>query len=192
MHLAGVVASPIFSVLNITFGLILSVPGLVGMVPFCGDTLTPLRQKSFKLLTAGSGGLLAIPFYSLLKFINPEAKINCGKKEITITDMIWNRIEPQADKLNKQGVLGSLASRGVYVALLITTIVTRVFDLVVAVILVPASLLTGGKFKVLNESVFKGLGVGAVVKDIYYCTLKIINPSIKFSNTTDETASSEK
>ena len=128
----------------------------------------------------GSRKLMAQPYVNLLNAINPYAKFskNLENKNVLTSDSVNNFLKKIAnDCYNSNNFLKRhIASRLTYALHAISSLVTRSVDGIIGLLAATFSILSLGKFKLLNNLAYKGLQAPAVIKDFLYCAIKIINP----------------
>jgi hypothetical protein len=146
--------------------------------------------------------ILVRPFSNLVKTINPEAIFsddyanlpyiyrfianNCdpnppfisGDGDGFVTDFIKSELRPLAiDCCNSDNFLERhVASRLTFALLAIACLVTRAVDGLICIPAAVASLLTAGKFVSLNNLAYRTLQAPGIIEDLFYCTIKCINP----------------
>ncbi len=69
-----------------------------------------------------------------------------------------------------------VASRLTYAVLAISSLVTRAVDGVIGIPAAGLAILTFGKIESLNNLAYRSLQTPGIVEDLFYCTIKIINP----------------
>jgi len=69
-----------------------------------------------------------------------------------------------------------VASRLTYALLAVSCLITRAVDGVIGVVAASLSILTGGKFESLNNLAYRTLQAPGIINDLFYCTIKFINP----------------
>lgn len=151
---------------------------------------------------------LVYPYVNILRTINPEA-IFSGNIEAASyqTTRSTHSSSYQAKMLSWKGVglIGGLvfailkksagecynsryflnrhvSSRLTYILLAVACVVTRVADGIIAVPAVGLSILTMGKFESLNNLAYRTLQFPSIINDLFYCTIKFINPWAGISN----------
>ncbi len=130
--------------------------------------------------------LLSSPYRHLLGIINPEAEfpLRCQTRGIAvegngfISDIVSRPLKTLAEdfRSSKNFVSKHVASRLTYALLGIASIVTKLFDLVIGIPAAALSLVTLGKFGTLNNLAFRSLQVTGIVGDLFFATIKIVNP----------------
>jgi len=69
-----------------------------------------------------------------------------------------------------------LISRLTYILLAIVCLITRVIDGIISIPAAGFSILSGGEFGLLNNLAYRTLQAPGIINDLFYCTLKFINP----------------
>lgn len=69
-----------------------------------------------------------------------------------------------------------VASRLTYALLAVSCLVTRAVDGIIGIPAAGLSILTGGKFESLNNLAYRTLQAPGIINDLFYCTIKFINP----------------
>jgi hypothetical protein len=69
-----------------------------------------------------------------------------------------------------------VASRLTYALLAVSCLATRVADGAIGVAAAGLSVLTGGNFESLNNLAYRTLQAPGIINDLFYCTIKFINP----------------
>lgn len=143
----------------------------------------PTCQFTIKHLHS-SDRMIAEPYVNLLKALNPDFELTEGRSLIGAmghgftSHFIREPLKEVArscydsDSLLKRHV----ASRLTYALLAIASVVTRAVDGVIGVPAAALSLLTLGKFESLNHLAYRGLQVPGIINDLFYCTIKLVNP----------------
>jgi hypothetical protein len=169
-----------------------SVDTIIGLVAGMGAICTlgkhrPTFKMAFEQL-AGASQLLARPYVHILKTINPQARFSgddsdrkvaiSGDGEGFISNLIINPLKNVARECyNSDSVLKRhVASRLTYALLAISCLVTRAVDGLIGIPAAGLSILTGGKFEFLNNLAYRALQAPAIINDLFYCTIKFINP----------------
>jgi hypothetical protein len=125
--------------------------------------------------------LFTLPYAIFLDTINPEAKIFEPNKEAVFSRFLINFINPlnefaescyNSDNFLKKHV----ASRLTCVLLAVSCLVNRAADGVIGIGAGCLSIVTVGKYKPLNNLAFKTLQAPGIINDLFYCTIKFINP----------------
>lgn len=163
----------------------------------------PTLTAAFNHLSR-SNKLAVHPYVHFLKTINPEAKFSGDLENLPPTERIIAmtigssyrpaRISGDGDGFISDTAITSLkniargcynsdnflkrhvASRLTYVLLAISCLVTRVVDGVIGVLTGAFSILTVGKFESLNNVAYRALQAPGIINDLFYCTIKFINP----------------
>lgn len=122
--------------------------------------------------------ILARLYQHCLQFLNPSAIIDDVEDGLT-TDVVKNffiivaKDCYRSDSIFKRHV----ASRLTYALMLISCAITRLIDGVIGIIAALFSFLTFGHFDSLNNAAYRGLFITGIVTDLFYCTVKIVNPT---------------
>jgi hypothetical protein len=148
---------------------------------------------------SGSRGLFVRPYKNLLQTINPEAKFSgdlaneshlvrqlrlakqakiSGDGDGFLSDLVIDPLKDIARSCyNSDNFLKRhVASRLTYALLAISCLVTRVVDGIISIPVAGLSILTGGKFESLNNLAYRTLQAPGIINDLFYCTIKFINP----------------
>jgi hypothetical protein len=167
---------------------------IIGLGAGIGAILTlGTHASTFKVAInhlSNSKMLVALPYVNILLTINPEAKVaenstNKYKppmiradKDGLISDIVINSLRNVArtcynsDNFLKRHV----ATRLTYVLLAVSCLVTRVVDGIIGIPAAGLSILTGGKYESLNNLAYRTLQTPGIIYDLFYCTIKLINP----------------
>ncbi len=178
---------------------------IIGISAGCASIATVGKHKStydFALLHLDSSRkVLVRPYTRLLKTINPQAPftraprrnerwmtvlmdsntsdplIN-GDGDGFITHYVWEALRNKAHDFYNSSNWGKrhIASRLTYALLAIASLVTRAVDGIIGVIAAGVSFLTLGKIESINNLAYRALQAPGIVKDLFYCTIKFINP----------------
>ncbi len=183
---------------------------IIGMGLGCGDIVTAGKIESLHKLSVSqldfSYKILSPSYRNFLKAINPKAHfsdevntydINFQKRNSEINhkppmiscrgnglladsialslDNFANR-SYQSDNLIKKYVI----SRLTYPVLALACLVTRLVDGIIGLLAATFSLLTLGKFTLLNNIAVRGLESTGIINDFFYCVIKTINPGAKY------------
>ncbi len=158
----------------------------------------------FSIYHLGSSKVvLLLPYKQLMEMINPEAKFpaRVSKNATPFTKYLGSLAEHQLPMITADGngfvsdlfiepikdiartcynsdnfLKRHVASRLTYALLAISCIVTRVVDGIIGVPAGLLSLITGGSFESLNNLAFRALQAPAIIEDLTYCSIKILNP----------------
>lgn len=146
--------------------------------------------------------IIALPYVNLLKTLNPDATFSGSMANMSYMDRYLARtigrkdafITSDGDGFITHYVSGTLKSiargcynsdniikrhlvtRLTYVLLAITSVITRIVDGIIGVIAALASFLTVGKFESINNLAYRGLQTPGIINDLFYCTIKFMNP----------------
>jgi hypothetical protein len=126
------------------------------------------------------------PYVNFLRAVNPEAQFSTDKNNVAISsmgdgflsDLISVKLKNYArhcynsDNFLKRHV----ASRLTYAVLAVACLVTRAVDSVIGILAAIFSVFTFGKFESLNNLSYRALQFPGIITDLFYCTLKFINP----------------
>lgn len=131
--------------------------------------------KAFSHLNQ-SQDLLANPYKHLLRTINPQALT--GAKRRFFHDTIARTVEGFAAKLSRANFwpIAHGASRLAYAVLAVAYLVTSVADGLIGVAAASVSLAFLGRWEAANAMAYSHLQATSVIRNIAYCTIKIINP----------------
>lgn len=131
----------------------------------------------------GFNTLLSLPFLNLLRTVQPHAEIYAPNTLLktesnSVTFRIRNSIRNLArDCYNAEHVFQTqVASRLTYALYTLTCVVTRVADAIIGVLAAPCALITGGKYLWVNTYAYQGLHAPGIIKDLFYCVIKLISP----------------
>ncbi|MCC5832854.1 MAG: hypothetical protein JJU12_07425 [Chlamydiales bacterium] len=127
--------------------------------------------------------IVSKPYVNLLKTLNPTAKLPPirGFDEVhpgICTPYPSEKLDNLAENYfkSKNFFKKHVASRLTYVLLAITFVITRIVDGIIGLIAAAFSLITLGKLPFLNKTAYRGLCATGIIHDLFYCTLKVINP----------------
>ncbi len=152
-----------------------------------------------------SNRLFVRPYVNFLQTINPKAKFSgnaanqpyiarylglvkqatiSGDGDGCLSDWVINPLKGIARSCyNSDNFLKRhVASRLTYVLLAVSCLVTRAVDGIIGIPAAGLSILTGGKFESLNNLAFRTLQASGIISDLFYCTIKFINPWTGTSN----------
>jgi hypothetical protein len=140
-------------------------------------------------LEIGTRSVLAYPYGHLLRTINPNALpeskrddnppyVDKGGKDGLLAHYALDKLKNIARSCyNSENFFKKhVASRLTYVLMAIASVVTRIADFFIGLVAALLSLLTFGKFETINNIAFRALQAPAMLKDLFYCTIKFINP----------------
>lgn len=149
---------------------------------------------------SGSNKLFVRPYVNFLQTINPEAKFSgdaanqpfglakqamiSGDGDGFLSDLVINPLKNIARSCyNSDNFLKRhVASRLTYALLAVACLVTRAVDGIIGIPAAGLSILTGGKFESLNNLAYRTLQAPGIINDLFYCTIKFINPWTGTSN----------
>lgn len=147
--------------------------------------------------------IVVYPFASLLGTLNPQAKFSnslrymsrrtqlaanitgksyeafiTGSGDGFIADAVSEPLKNVARRCynSDNPFTHHVASRLTYLILIISSVVTRAIDEIIGIIAGTFSLLTLGKVESINNLAYRALQAPGIVKDLFYCTTKFINP----------------
>jgi hypothetical protein len=131
--------------------------------------------------------LFANTYINFLKFINPGAYADLNSsQEPTISaegngflsDFVDKPLRDLArDCRNSDNILKRhITSRLTYALLAISCLVTRAIDGIIGIPAAALSILTLGKFESLNNLAYRTLQAPGIIRDLFICTIKFINP----------------
>ncbi len=138
--------------------------------------------------------IVVSPYRYLLKTLNLSAEISylyksdwkkfyiSAKGDGLITHNVSKFLEKKARSYYKSD--RHFATRLTYALLALSSIITRVVDGIIGIIAAAFSFLTYGKVVTINNIAYRGLQAPGIVKDLFYCTIKIINPEASASSKT--------
>ncbi len=184
-------------VLNIVTGI---ADTAIGVALGCANVATAgTNYKIYKATISqftNTQAMLSISYMNFLRTINPKGVFsqNLTKKFLPddykppvisvkgdglLTDSVTTSINKFArdcytsdNKLKKHVI-----SRLTYPVLALAYLVTRTVDGIIGLLAATFSLLTLGKFTILNNVAFRGLQAPGIIGDLFYCAVKTINPS---------------
>lgn len=158
-----------------------AVDTIIGLGAGLGAICTLGKNKqTFKVACnhlSSSDKLFVRPYVNFLKTINPEAKIS-GDGDGFLSDLVINPLKNIARRCyNSDNFLKRhIASRLTYALLAVSCLVTRAVDGIIGIPAAGLSILTGGKFESLNNLAYRTLQAPGIINDLFYCTIKFINP----------------
>lgn len=132
-----------------------------------------------------SSMLVRLPYDLLLRTINPNAEfprlatVNRGYQgQGFLTAFVKTPLREfaQNQHTSSNWFNRNVVSRLTYALLIPACIITRVADAIIAAVAIPLSLITGGAFGSLNNLAARTSEAPALIFDLVYCVLKIINP----------------
>ena len=177
-YLGLVPLSAITCVLDVIIGLGASVAAIVTL-----GTKKQVFQRAMTHLSQGKGSVLALPFFNLLKTINPNAQFSSrttiGRRgdgflsefAITFFRGIANNCYTSQNLFTRH-----VLSRFTYGIMIIGSAFSRVADLAIGLLAALGAIITLGKFGSLNNLAYRGLQAPNIIKDLSYCVIKMINP----------------
>ena len=172
----------------------------IGVICTLGMHL-PTAKVAFNHFSS-SNKLFVRPYVNLLQTINPKARFSgdlanqtyvvrflaqcnnyeppvvSGDGDGFISDTVITSLKSVArtcynsDNFLKRNV----ASRLTYALLAISCLVARVVDGIIGIPAAGLSILTGGKFESLNNLAYRTSQAPGIITDLFYCTIKFINP----------------
>lgn len=145
----------------------------IGAVCTLGKNENILR-KAFNFLYS-SHQLIEDPFCNFLKAINIEAKLHRKPYQFYIPMELKSTAKKYYQSSNF--LERHVVSRLTYVLLALACIITRVVGLVLGVLLAPLTIVTCGNYSSLNVLTCKALQAPGIIHDLFFCTIKFINPS---------------
>lgn len=142
------------------------------------------RAKHLSLTYLKSSRLLiASPYLNLMLTLNPSAKfdensLQTGSGEGAITQFCSNFIKTSLYHSSNSSypLKRHVLSRLTFALLMISCVITRVIDGILGALAAVFSFLTLGNIRWLNHVAVRGLQFPGLLRDIYYCSLGIINP----------------
>lgn len=172
--------------------------GILALIPI--GTNPDMSNRALKHLSY-SNLLFSQCFLNFLRMINPGAKFSgiwlpekpSTNTETTIsargngfiTQLVYERLQKWAKMAEdcyhspKNGLQKHLITRFMFFTLALTLLLTRALD---ATISIPATLLAiffFGKWESINNLSYRTLQATGIVRDLFYCTLKILHPGAK-------------
>lgn len=146
--------------------------------------------------------IIVRPYVNLLKTLNPEAKFSgsisnapyvhrymayvTGQKDAFITGDGDGFITSYVSEFLKDVARSCynsdsflkrhIASRLTYALLAVSSVITRLADGIIGVVAATLSFITLGKEESINNLAYRALQAPGIVNDIFYCTIKLINP----------------
>jgi hypothetical protein len=147
-----------------------------------GGTSSALYKKHCVFIDQ-SKYLLSSPFTGVLLTINPNADIKNEKRDGLISELIVDLFaRGNLFRCSENIFMRHVVSRLNYAAMGISLTLSRIADAALSLIAVPLSIITLGKVEQINDAAIRTLQFTAVVRDLFYCTSKIINPWAGSSN----------
>lgn len=143
---------------------------------------------------SSSKELFVLPYVNFVQTINPEARfseayivryLGLAKKAMIsgdgvgfLSDFVINPLKNIARSCyNSDNFLTRhVASRLTYALLAVSCLVTRAVDGIIGIPAAALSILTVGKFESLNNLAYRTLQAPGIIGDLFYCTIKFINP----------------
>lgn len=174
-----------------------AVDTIIGLGAGLGAICTLGKNKqTFKVACShlsSSNKLFVRPYVNFLKTINPEAKFSgdaakqamiSGNGDGFLSDLVIDPLKNIARNCyNSDNFLKRhIASRLTYALLAVSCLVTRAVDGIIGIPAAGLSILTGGKFESLNNLAYRTLQAPGIINDLFYCTIKFINPWTGTSN----------
>lgn len=137
-------------------------------------------HKFVKEQLDASQRILVIPYFFFLKLLNPKVKDSDYTRLTKSLSDQHNNSDYLDDFLKSDQFLKRhVATRLSYSVLAVSISVVAAVQMVFAIPLAALSLLTVGKFEILNDSAEKCLLSVGVIQDLYEIARKIINPQIE-------------
>lgn len=201
-----ILARATFLVLAPSSLIIGAVDTIVGLGAAIGSLCTlgkhkPIFEAAISHL-ASSDKLVALPYLNILQTINPAATLmgdlSNEPEEIRslaesrgfvpamisadgngfITDRAIHSLKTIAKSCyNSENFLKRhVSSRLTYVLLAISCVVTRAVDGIIGVAAAALSILSMGQFISLNNLAYRSLQTTGIISDLFYCTIKFVNP----------------
>ncbi len=177
---------------------------IIGVVLGVASIATAGKEKRIYNCTLDhlqSGRKIVVrPYVNFIKALNPEAKFSgsienmdrmtrlfaeerkdafiTGDGDGFITDFVFDKLRSHAQKCYNSNNLVSrhIGARLSYGLLALSCLVTRAVDGLIGVPSAIISCLTFGKIESINNLAYRGLQFPGVIKDLFYCSVKIINP----------------
>lgn len=152
------------------------------------------HQRTFEVAfehLSSSNKLVVRPYANILQTINPEAKFSgnlacpgnkspmiSGHGDGFISDMVISSLKNVAIACYRSNnfLKRHVASRLTYALLAVSCLVTRAVDGIIGILAAGLSILTVGKFESLNNLAYRTLKAPGIINDLFYCTIKFINP----------------
>lgn len=131
--------------------------------------------------------LIARPYLNFLRAINPEAETRgCSIFGLEIQDSGEGLLTNELVKKFKENIgdyrrsrnylMRHVATRLAYALMAVSCVITRLADGIIGVPAACLSIFTAGRFAPLNNIALRGLQAPGIIKDLFYCTVKVINP----------------
>ncbi|MCC5832857.1 MAG: hypothetical protein JJU12_07440 [Chlamydiales bacterium] len=130
---------------------------------------------------ASSFTIVSKPYLNLLRTLNPTAEVNrhydenypgiCAPYFVSMSDEIGNNYCGSNNFFKRH-----VASRLTYAFFAISLVVTRLVEGIIGLIAGAFSLLTVGKVPLLNNTAYLGLSATGIIHELFFFTLKVINP----------------
>lgn len=166
-----------------------------------GKSMTVYKFSIYHL--GSSKAVLLLPYKHLMEMINPEAKFSARVSQEATPFMryLGSLVEDKLPMITADGngfisdlfveplkdiartcyssdnfLKRHVASRLTYALLAISCIVTRAVDGIIGVPAGLLSLVTGGKYESLNNLAYRSLQAPAIINDLTYCAIKVLNP----------------
>jgi|GEM_PF-1790277 len=141
--------------------------------------------KSSRDYLLSSASILQMPYYSLLRSINPNVHIDVSeiRKDSILHPMVTSPILRKSIQLQSSRSFfhREISTRLFLAVYALASVVTRVADGAIGVLAATLSFLTLGKFNKINVIAYRSLKAPALIYDICFSAVKIINPRTTFS-----------
>lgn len=124
-----------------------------------------------------AGRCVACPYEFILRALNPKVIVEESTdgfiaKRIADPLLYFGKACSNSDNFLKRHV----TSRLTYALLALSYLVARVVDGVIGILAAGFSIVTVGKFTSLNNLAFRALHAPCILKDLFFCIIKIMNP----------------
>lgn len=147
---------------------------------------TPILNVSYNHLKS-SQSLIVRPYIHFLAAINPEFEMaSCSifgfkiKKHRNglLSDPVIDKFAEQATdyRYSNNFLKRHIATRLTYALMAVSCVVTRLVDGIIGVPAACLSILLVGRCAPLNNIAFEGLQATGIINDLFFCTVRFINP----------------
>ena len=140
-----------------------------------------ITQHAIKCLSEASSCAIGGVYTLFLNILNPKAKHVDDPKKVLPTGLLTEPLENLALTCSKSNDFWKrhVASRLIYAVLPLSCLVTRVWNGVIGALAIVPSILTFGTCKSLNCWTEEGLKAPAIISDIFFCTVRFLDPQVK-------------
>lgn len=123
--------------------------------------------------------VIAAPLYHLVKLFNPQIKVSPSKES---RFMFIHGLEAVCHKAfecstSENFIERHIYSRSTYIMLAVALTIATTVDIVSIVPLGTITLISCGKFKIINDYTFRALKFPGIIYDLFFCVVKILNPT---------------